>query len=228
MGKLVPDINSIKEIYENFDAIGCLSFTTVNEACEPVARIAHLRGFDEDGIYFMTMFTKDFYKHLIANPRIAISGLCADTKVSHDEGGAPVFAGGYAIRMTGTVKQVSNDELVRKNNPIFDFCIKDQEKYKAMVVMCICSGRGDIFDYDFAKVNRDTKMERTYFAFNGESPHYKGLRIDQDRCTSCGICRAKCSFSAISVQDKLYTVNENRCDECGDCLVNCPSDAILH
>lgn len=42
----------ISEIYEKFDKIGCLSFTTINENNEPESRIAHLRGYgyDDDGI----------------------------------------------------------------------------------------------------------------------------------------------------------------------------------
>ena len=55
---------TIKEIYEKFDKIGCLTFATVNEEGEPETRIAHLRGYDNEGIYFMTMFTKGFYREL--------------------------------------------------------------------------------------------------------------------------------------------------------------------
>ncbi len=217
---------TIKEIYEKFDKIGCLSFTTVNELGEPESRIAHLRGYDEDGIYFMTMFTKDFYKHLKNNGKLSICGLCADTKVEHDENGFPIFEGGYAIRMTGNVKEISIDDLKAKNNPIFDFCIKDQEIYKAMVVFCITDGRGDIFDYDFEKISRENKLERIYFAYNNAVPKYKGLKINQDKCISCGVCKVKCSFLAINEVDNVYSISKYRCDECGDCLINCPVEAI--
>lgn len=61
---------TIKEIYESFDKIGCLTFTTVDENNQPESRIAHLRGFDDEGMYFMTMYTKPFYKHLKANNNI--------------------------------------------------------------------------------------------------------------------------------------------------------------
>ncbi len=219
---------NIKEIYEKFDKIGCLSFSTINEEGEPESRIAHLRGYDNEGIYFMTMFTKPFYKQLKTNGTIAISGLCANTEVKHDEEGMPIFEGGYAIRMTGTVVEVSIEDLKAKNNPIFDFCIKDQELYKAMVVFCINSGRGDVFDYDFEKVNRDNKLERTYFSYNGAKVKYRGLVIHEEKCISCGVCKKKCSFLAVNEENKKYTIDKNRCDECGDCYLNCPVKAIAY
>ncbi|MGI6736869.1 MAG: 4Fe-4S binding protein [Anaerovoracaceae bacterium] len=217
---------TIQEIYEAFDRIGCLSFATVNADGEPEIRTAHLRAYDEDGIYFMTMYTKDFYRELKATGKVAVNGLCADTQIRHDENGFPIFERGYSIRMTGTVKEIPMEEIKRKNNPIFDFCIKDQEKYPAMVVFCITSARGDIFDYDFEKTCRDTKLERQYFSFHGAPIKYKGLRINQEKCTGCGICQEGCSFLAISEHDGQRVIDRTRCDECGDCVEHCPSDAV--
>ncbi len=216
----------IKSIYEAFDKIGCLSFTTINQEGFPESRIAHLRGYDDEGIYFMTMYTKSFYRDLKDNGKISLCGLSADTKVSHDEEGMPVFEGGYAIRMSGEAREISIDDLKAKKNPMFDLCIKDHEKYRAMVVFCITKARGDIFDYDFEMIARENKVQRTYFAYNEASVHYRGLHIDTDKCISCGVCREKCSFKAIYVEDSLYSIDKYRCDECGDCYINCPVNAI--
>lgn len=217
---------NIEEIFNAFDKVGCLTFTSVNQENEPESRIAHLRAYDDDGIYFMTMHTKDFYKQLKENPSISICGLCADTKVIHDDEGKPIFDAGYSIRMTGKVKEISMEKIKAKKNPIFDFCIYDQEKYPAMVVFCITQGSGDIFDYDFEKLKRENKLERTYFSFNGRKIKYKGLHIDQKKCISCGICKKKCSFLAIQENGRKYTIDKYRCDECGDCFLNCPKGAI--
>ncbi len=220
------ELTNIKEIYEYFDRIGCLSFSTINEQGEPEARIAHLRGFDEEGIYFMTMYTKSFYQQLKKHGKLAISGLCANTNVSHDDVGLPVFEAGYAARMTGDVVEVSMEQIKAKNNPIFDVCIKDQEKYPAMVVFCITAGRGDIFDYDFELANRENKLERIYISYNGKPLRYSGLNIDQEACIGCGVCQKKCSFKAIHQLEKTYCIDKYRCDECGDCYLNCPVHAI--
>lgn len=217
---------NIRDIYEKFDQIGCLTFATVNAQGEPETRIAHLRGYDQDGIYFMTMYTKDFYRHLKANGKVSICGLSANTHVGHDENGMPVFDGGYAIRMTGNVVEVPMADIKAKENPIFDLCIKDQQQYPAMVVFCISAGRGDIFDYDFELANRDHKLERIYFAYNGGKARYKGLYINPEACIGCGVCQKNCSFKAIDCQGKRYTINPKRCDECGDCYLRCPVGAI--
>lgn len=217
---------TIQEIYEAFDRIGSLSFATVNEKGEPENRIAHLRAFDDDGIYFMTMYTKDFYRQLKATGKVAVNGLCASTQIQHDENGFPIFEKGYAIRMTGDVKEVPMEDIKAKHNPIFDFCIKDQEKYPAMVVFCITSARGDIFDYDFEKISRDHKLERKYFSYNGAQEKYKGLRIDTEKCIRCGTCQRGCSISAIKEIDGNYVIDRCRCDECGDCTEHCPVGAV--
>ncbi len=219
---------NIKEIYEKFDKIGCLSFTTVDKEGIPEARIAHLRAYDDEGIYFMTMFTKDFYRQMKETGWISICGLNAKTQVEHDENGFPIFEGGYAMRMSGKVKEVSIEEIKKKNNPIFDFCIKDQETYKAMVVLCITKGYGDIFDYDFEKISRKNKLQREYFSFGGAKEKRKGLIINSEKCISCGVCKDKCSFLAIKEEDNIYSVDDCLCDECGDCYVNCPVEAISY
>lgn len=218
---------TIKEIYEAFDRIGCLTFATVNKDGEPEVRTAHLRAYDDDGIYFMTMYTKDFYRQLKATGKVAVNGLAASTQIQHDENGFPIFDKGYSIRMTGNVREVPMEEIKAKNNPIFDFCIKDQEKYTAMVVFCITSARGEIYDFDFEKVSRENKLERTYFSFGGAREKYKGLKINQDLCIRCGKCSRVCSFLAAARQtDGHYEINRNLCDECGSCVENCPAHAV--
>ncbi len=219
---------TIKDIYQKFDNIGCLSFTTINHQGEPESRIAHLRAHDDEGLYFMTMFTKDFYQQLKTKKTISLCGLCAPTQIEHDEKGFPIFQGGYAMRMTGTAQEISIEDIKAKQNPAFDFCIKDQEKYPAMVVFCITDGYGDIFDYDFEKIQRESKLQREYFSYNGRTIKEKGLGIDTNECIECGLCEEACSFLAIQNTDNGYTIDIHRCDECGDCYLSCPVQAISY
>ncbi len=217
---------NIEEIYNKFNNIGCLTFATIDEGNKPVTRIAHLRGFDNEGIYFMTMITKGFYKELVNSKTVSICGLSNSGKVNHDKEGMPIFESGYSINMTGHVEEISIEEIINKNNPIFDLCIKDNNKYKAMRVFCITKARGEIFDYDFEKINKDHKLDRIYFSYNGESIKEKGLIINQSNCIKCGLCKNKCSFNAIDNVNNTFFININRCDECGDCFINCPVRAI--
>lgn len=53
----------IKDIFEKDDKIGCCTFATIN-GDYPETRIAHFLAYDKEGLYFMTMTTKPFYKQL--------------------------------------------------------------------------------------------------------------------------------------------------------------------
>lgn len=217
---------SIPEIYKAFDKIGCCTFSTVDDGC-PESRVAHFRGHDDDGIYFMTMYTKPFYKQLKTTGKVAVCGLCADSKVEEKPGNEVSFDDGYFARLTGEVREVSISDLKAKKNPIFNLCIADQERYPAMTTFVISRAKGEIFDYDFAKVHRDHKLERKRFSYGGAAIVPAGLTIG-DACIQCGQCKQKCSFDAIVPGDGKFVINGDRCDECGDCFLVCPVNAITH
>ncbi len=54
-------------------------------------------------------------------------------------------------------------------------------------------------------------------------------RVDEDKCTSCGICARVCPYNAITVDKKNKrpaVVIEAACAGCGTCAAECPFDAI--
>lgn len=55
----------------------------------------------------------------------------------------------------------------------------------------------------------------------------KIIRIDEDKCTGCGLCASACHEGAIGMVDgKARLMRENYCDGLGDCLPACPTGAI--
>lgn len=55
----------------------------------------------------------------------------------------------------------------------------------------------------------------------------KIIKIDEDKCTGCGLCAEACHEGAIGMVDgKAKLLREDYCDGLGDCLPACPTQAI--
>lgn len=217
---------TIKEIYERFDEIGSVVFATIDNGY-PETRIAHFFAYDDNGLYFRTMTTKPFYHQLTTTNVVSVCGMNAPTQVMHDSEGLPEFHPGYTIRITGDCEEVETSYIEEKSKEDDGFLLgyKDILKYPALRAFRITRARGEIFDFDFEKVHRDHKLQRTQFTMNGFMYPNRGLEINNN-CVNCGKCIKACSFNAISLGEDHYEINRLRCDACGDCTLVCNFDAI--
>lgn len=216
---------TMKEIYERFDKIGCVTFSTINGDLVE-SRIAHFFAYDDDGLYFHTMNTKPFYKQLRERKTVSVCGMYPTTQVAHDENNLPFFEPGYTMRITGEVRELSMEEMEAKavHDRNFNVAVFDVKKYPATRIFVLYRAKGECYDYDFAKRNRDHKLERERFAYGGMEAEEAGLRIT-DRCIGCGRCAEVCTFDAIQPGER-YAIRGNRCDECGNCYTVCPVHAV--
>ncbi len=214
-----------KEVFELLEKIGSMTFSTINGEY-PESRIAHFFTYDDDGLYFLTMTTKPFYKQLKETKKLSACGLYANSEIKWVEEGKCYSAPGYFIRVCGDVREFTIEEAIAKNDPRFSYLIADNQRYPAITGFCLHNFHGEVYDYDFEKEHREHKLERTRFSFGSLQGVKAGLSIDPDVCVSCGECSKVCTFSAISEQENTYSINGNRCDECGNCHSICPVNAI--
>jgi NAD-dependent dihydropyrimidine dehydrogenase PreA subunit len=51
--------------------------------------------------------------------------------------------------------------------------------------------------------------------------------IDPEKCTGCGLCRAKCPAKAVAGEKKKpHTIDQELCIKCMECYKNCKFDSI--
>src|SRR5271157_831105 len=56
----------------------------------------------------------------------------------------------------------------------------------------------------------------------------KIVKIDEEKCTGCGLCIPNCAEGALKIIDgKAKLMSEKFCDGLGACLGHCPEDAII-
>jgi ferredoxin len=218
---------TIEEIYNYADKIGVLVFSTIHNN-EVHSRVAHFNGYDEDGIYFRTMYNKPFAKQLKKTGKVTVAGISSATISGHDADGIPSFPPSYSFRLIGEVREVSPETIIKKaeTNSMLKTAVTDMGKYPAMKYgnFVIYRAKIEVFDVDFEMLNRDHKLLRKRASFGGMKFNPAGVRIT-DKCIACGKCFEVCSFKAI-IPGNPYNVNPERCDDCGSCLLVCPVEAI--
>ncbi|SHH98265.1 4Fe-4S binding protein [Clostridium grantii] len=219
---------STKKIFEKFEALSAYTFTTIDGEY-PETRIAHFLTYDDEGLYFQTMKVKPFYCQLKKTNKVAACSLVADSvAATHDEDGLPDFPEGFFIKISGDVRELSFEELTKKseNDSKFLALVNDIERYPTMTTFILYRYKGELYDYDFAKKNRDHKLERERFSFGGMNQIEPGFKIQSDKCIACDSCFKACTFDAIIPGEK-YSINSSRCDECGSCYSICPVNAVI-
>ncbi len=218
----------LQEIDSAIVKVGSMTITTLDGNAMH-SRIISICGSDEDGIYFLTMNVKPFYRQLKSNPQISMCGIYpSGRKEGKNKDGQPFWPPGFFLRITGETREVSDGEIREKTeagSEIHRYALEEAERYPAMKLFCVFKGKGELFDYDFELENRDHKLLRKRLAFGGETVNEAGARIDPDKCIACGECYDACTFKAI-MEGEPYKVDSERCDECGSCIMACPIEAI--
>jgi len=52
------------------------------------------------------------------------------------------------------------------------------------------------------------------------------VKLDQNRCSSCGVCEDRCQFHAIAMNE-FPEIELSKCFGCGNCVITCPEQALV-
>lgn len=107
-------------------------FATVDEQGLPHNRPIHIGLANEQGIFFMTSPTTNFYAQLKANPAVALSGFSQKDYLIQN------------VRIEGEAHEVNKEELtaILQDNPFVDQVYPDDNIRQDMVVFHIEEGQG--------------------------------------------------------------------------------------
>ena len=61
----------------------------------------------------------------------------------------------------------------------------------------------------------------------GECKALAKIKIDENLCRGCGLCKKNCPVDAITGEVKQpHKIDQNKCIKCGTCISKCPFKAI--
>lgn len=185
------------------------SMATVGKDGTPRVRIIDTMLIESDGegdrLYFLTARGKDFYKELMANNRVAITGLNDKWET---------------VRVWGKVKNAGQELLDRifEENPSMNN-VYPGETRDILEVFCLYEGEGEYFCLATEPIERES------FSFGQCKITEKGFEITED-CIGCGTCSGSCPQKAID-EGSPYSIRQNNCLHCGRCCEQCPVQAII-
>ena len=118
---------TIQDVYEKFEEIGCCSFATLDGQGGVDSRIAHFFAWDEEGLYLRTMAVKPFYRQLVEGGKLSVSGEKTEGPCVWDEDNMPHFQPGYMMRVSGDVRELTDEEVAAKAaaSPLFNVAVYD-------------------------------------------------------------------------------------------------------
>ncbi|WP_417144249.1 4Fe-4S binding protein [Raoultibacter massiliensis] len=174
--------NFLKLLHE--DIRDC-AFATVDEQGRPVIRIIDIMMHDESGVYFLTARGKAFYRQLIKQHYVAITGQ----------------KGYRMVSLRGAVRQIEHDAIgtMFERNPDMAILYPGETRH-IFEPFQVYAGQGDYLDltaspivhesFAFGNGNRDPKGDCAQ----------KGLYRIAGSCTACGSCIAVCPQGCINIE----------------------------
>jgi len=185
-----------------------VAFATVDEQGFPKNRIIDVMSVEDGRLFFCTARGKDFYRELIANGKVAITGLDKDTW--------------QMVRLSGSAKRLDKQrewiDRIFEENPSMNDVYPDGSRY-ILEAFCVEQGTLEWFDLGSSPIHRQN------FALGGGAVSERGFLITEN-CIGCGVCKQGCPQQCIKAGTP-YQIEQTHCLHCGLCAERCPVDSVV-
>lgn len=197
---------------------------TMDSDGHPVTRVIDVMLEDGNTIYFLTAKGKAFYRQLMKQKFISISGACGGEGM--DKKKASIHMKAISIRGTG--QNIGSERLadIFEKNPYMNEIYPNAESRKALEVFCITKGSGEYFDLSTKPITRASFV----IGEHGQNTEDAGEKVRgyyiTDACTGCGKCTEVCPQKCIDMDGIPFKIRQANCLHCGNCKEVYPSEAV--
>lgn len=178
---------------------------TIGEDGRPQVRAIDMMLWDDAGVYFLTARGKAFYRQLVEQGFVALSGV----------------KDGRAVSLRGKVRCIGSERLdeIFEKNPYMQHIYPGKAR-EALEVFVLFEAQGEYFDISDPDhvVRADVRI--------GDASGTRRLYVVGAGCTGCGSCATACPQSCIDVSHVQAAIDQGRCLHCGACVPACPEGAI--
>ncbi|WP_087410020.1 4Fe-4S binding protein [Collinsella sp. An2] len=193
------------------------SFATVDETGAPQIRIIDVMLAEPGAVIFCTARGKNFYRQLIEDGRVAVTGLTRDFKMVRFQGRA---------RRLPDAEQHAWIDKIFDNNPSMNNVYPGDARY-VLEAFALGNGEIELFDLGVSPIDRHS------FTLGDAVPAPRGFQIT-DACIGCGTCQRVCPQRCVveaepgstDASSAPYRIDQDHCLHCGLCAENCPVHAI--
>lgn len=194
---------------------------TVDKDGHPVTRVIDVMLVDDKTLYFITAKGKEFYRQLMAQKFVSLSGACGGEGMDKKEASIHM----KAISVRGTVQNIGNQKLgeIFEKNPYMKEIYPDAVSREALEVFCIIEGAGEFFDLSVKPIRRESFT--VGIQAGNVQKRSNGYYIT-DACIGCQACVAVCPQKCIDTDRIPLKIRQENCLHCGNCMTVCPAAAV--